>query len=148
MALALVGVGVATLPSVYWRWHVERTVGGGATLPRHTPRLEAYEYHSLGGNSFRLFARFEGGPAAFEELVTGFGLSVFGASPPAPCLPHAWGGPETVDLGWWTPSTLTPHGLAGSRRFGTGSWITAKQEAGHVFIVIVANRPEATNGPF
>lgn len=148
LALLALGACGLTLPTAYRRRQIEDAVGGGARLPANTPLLSTFKYHQLGGNSFRLFVRFEGTTDTFNELVSGFGLSVFGAGPPAPCLPHAWAGPETEDLNWWTASTHTPRGLAGSRRLRTGSWVTAKYESGFLFMVIVVNQPEAVNGPF
>lgn len=154
LIIACSGLALAALVSVvcnstlYARWRLQRAVGGNVNLPLNTPGLEVFESRKPDGNSYKVYAKFAGEADAFKELVTGLGLGIFGAKPPAPLLPHAWAGPEVGTLSWWNPSARTPQGLAGSRLLGPGSWVSAKQEDGFVFVVVVVHKPEAVNGPY
>ena len=94
-----------------------------AHIHRPSPQLALYQ----------AFARFDGDDAGFHALTTTLHLGGPGTPAAGGYLPAAWNAPGGVALPWWDAMPETPASAA-ARSFGSGGWIAAKLEGGHIYL--------------
>lgn len=92
---------------------------------RPSPQLPLYE----------AYARFDGDEFAFRALMSALGLGAAGTATAGGHLPAAWRASDRVPLPWWDATAETP-ATAAARPFGSGGWIVAKLERGHVYLIV------------
>lgn len=92
-------------------------------IHRPSPQLALYQ----------AFARFDGNDAAFRALAATLHLSAAGTPGAGGYLPAVWRAAEDVSLPWWDARAETP-ATAAARSFGSGGWIAAKLEGGHIYL--------------
>jgi hypothetical protein len=108
----------------------------GSAVLTGKPGLEVYVHRpSPDREVYTAYARFDGDEVAFRSLSAALGLGGQGTPASGGNLPASWALPEGVTLPWWDAGTDTPE-VAGARSHGRAGWIVAKQEHGHVHLIV------------
>jgi hypothetical protein len=108
----------------------------GSPVLTGKPGLEVYIHRpSPDREVYTAYARFDGDEAAFRALAASLRLGPQGTPASGGNLPASWALPEGVAMPWWDAAAETP-AVAAARSHGRAGWIVAKQEHGHVHLIV------------